>query len=195
MRRYFEANTKYLQLADKATRTVAMLTERLDQHRGRGQQQIVVKHVTVNADQAVVTDTVVTGKPAGNAEPSLALLTNAAEKPMPMLDETGKLQPVGGVKKRNEHQPHAQGPRRSPMHRQIKADREALSCACGARLAGLPDARRTRWCAGGQTERKLPARRPLEGNNRALEAHQIASLMSAFGGKADMTFCTAYVCF
>ena len=67
---YFEASTKYLQLADKAARTVAMLTERLDQHRGRGQQQIVVKHVTVNADQAVVTDTVVTGKPAGNTAPS-----------------------------------------------------------------------------------------------------------------------------
>jgi hypothetical protein len=30
---YFEAGTKYLQLADKASRTVAMLTERLDQHR------------------------------------------------------------------------------------------------------------------------------------------------------------------
>jgi hypothetical protein len=35
------------------------VTERLDQHRGRGQQQITVKHVTVNADQAVVTDNIV----------------------------------------------------------------------------------------------------------------------------------------
>jgi hypothetical protein len=43
---YFEARTKYLQLADKAARTVMMLTERLDHHRGRGQQQITVKHVT-----------------------------------------------------------------------------------------------------------------------------------------------------
>jgi hypothetical protein len=59
---YFEAHTKYLQLADKASRTVAMLTERLDQHRGRGQQQIVVKHVTVNADQAMVAESIVTGK-------------------------------------------------------------------------------------------------------------------------------------
>ena len=96
---YFEASTRYLQLADKATRTLVMLTERLDQHRGRGQQQIVVKHVTVNADQAVVADTVVTGKPAGNAEPSPSLLANAAEKAMPRLDETRKLEPVGGVKK------------------------------------------------------------------------------------------------
>jgi hypothetical protein len=43
---YFEARTNYLQLADKATRTVMMLTERLDHHRGRGQQQIIVSHVT-----------------------------------------------------------------------------------------------------------------------------------------------------
>ena len=113
---------------------------------------------------------------------------------MPRLDETRKLEPVGGVKK-DEHQPHAQGPRRSPMHGQIKADGKALLCACGARLSGVPDARRTWWRAGGQTEWKLPARRPLEGNNRALEAHQIASLMSAFGGKADMAFCAAHVCF
>jgi hypothetical protein len=47
-----------------------------------------VKHVTVNADQAVVTDTVVTGKPVGNIAPSLARLTDAAEKPMPRLDDT-----------------------------------------------------------------------------------------------------------
>ena len=40
---HFDAATKYLQLADRATRTVAMLTERLDHHRGRGQQQIVVR--------------------------------------------------------------------------------------------------------------------------------------------------------
>src|SRR4051794_17187084 len=57
----FEARTKYLALADKAARTVAVLTEALDRHRGRGQQQITVKHVTVNADQAVVADQVVTG--------------------------------------------------------------------------------------------------------------------------------------
>jgi hypothetical protein len=58
---YFEARTKYLALADKAARTVALLTEALDRHRGRGQQQIIVKHVTVNADQAVVADQFVTG--------------------------------------------------------------------------------------------------------------------------------------
>jgi hypothetical protein len=95
---YLEARLRYLSMADKAARTVSMLTERLDHHRGRGQQQIVVKHVTVNADQAVVTDTVVTRKLPGNTAPSPACLTDAGEKPMPALDETGKVDPVG-VKK------------------------------------------------------------------------------------------------
>jgi hypothetical protein len=88
----FEARTRYLALADKAARTVAMLTERLDQHRGRGQQQITVKHVTVNADQALVTDQVVTGKSV-----SPALLNAVTEKPMPMMET---IEPVGvGVEK------------------------------------------------------------------------------------------------
>jgi hypothetical protein len=66
---FFVARTKYLQLADKAARTVMMLTERLDHHRGRGQQQITVKHITVNADQAVVAENVTSGAPMlqGNA--------------------------------------------------------------------------------------------------------------------------------
>ena len=62
----FVVQTRYLELAEKAARTMAMLTERLDQHRSRGQQQITVKHITVNADQAVVADNVTTG---GGAAP------------------------------------------------------------------------------------------------------------------------------
>jgi hypothetical protein len=62
----FVVQTRYLELAEKAARTMAMLTERLDQHRSRGQQQITVKHVTVNAEQAVVADNVTTG---GGAAP------------------------------------------------------------------------------------------------------------------------------
>jgi hypothetical protein len=84
---FFEARTKYLQLADKATRTVIMLTERLDHHRGRGQQQITVKHVTTNnvtADQAIIADSVTTG--AGNVV-SPALLADNPLTPMPILDE------------------------------------------------------------------------------------------------------------
>jgi hypothetical protein len=53
---YFEARCRYLQMADKAQRTLSILTERLDRHRGAGQQSITVKHVTVNADNAIVGD-------------------------------------------------------------------------------------------------------------------------------------------
>jgi hypothetical protein len=85
---YFDAGTKYLQLADKASRTVALLTERLDQHRGRGQQQITVKHVTVNADQAVVTDQIVTDK--GKETIATKSLTAGTDKAMGMLEPKPK---------------------------------------------------------------------------------------------------------
>jgi hypothetical protein len=97
---YFEAGTKYLQMANKASRTVAVLTERLDQHRNRGQQQIVVKHVTVNADQALVTDTVMTGKTAGNISSSPALLMDSPAASMSTFDEVREADPVGGVPKK-----------------------------------------------------------------------------------------------
>jgi hypothetical protein len=94
---YFEASAKYLQLANNATRTVAMLTERLDHHRNRGQQQIVVQHTTtVNANQAVVTDSVVTGK-KNEAAPSAKLLAAVTDKPMAILEPMQKeTVPVGG---------------------------------------------------------------------------------------------------
>jgi hypothetical protein len=98
---HFEAHTKYLQLADKASRTVAMLTERLDQHRGRGQQQITVKHVTVNADQAVVTDQVLSG--GGREGLTAALLPATIDRPMeiiePMRKEPVAIQRGGSEKK------------------------------------------------------------------------------------------------
>ena len=50
-----------------------MLTERLDHHRGRGQQHITVKHVTVNADQAVVAENVTTALPALQANAPVAI--------------------------------------------------------------------------------------------------------------------------
>jgi hypothetical protein len=95
---YFHAATKYLQLADKATRTVLMLTERLDHHRGRGQQQIVVKHVTtVNADQAVITESIMTGKTASKHTPQLAA---PADTTMQII-ESGQKEavPAGGGRK------------------------------------------------------------------------------------------------
>jgi len=92
-----QARTKYLQLADKAARTVMILTERLDHHRGRGQQQITVKHVTANnvtADQAIITDSVTTGNAARGNVASPALLAASPEIPAPILSET-QLDPVG----------------------------------------------------------------------------------------------------
>jgi len=92
----FQARTKYLQLADKAARTVLMLTERLDHHRDRGQQQIVVKHVTVNADQAMVAETITTA-PALQANSQVAL--DQVIRPA--------LVRVAGGRNRNERQPHS----------------------------------------------------------------------------------------
>jgi hypothetical protein len=95
---YFEASAKYLQLANNATRTVALLSERLDHHRNRGQQQIVVQHTTtVNANQAVVTDSVVTGK-NNEAGPSAKLLAAVTDKPMEILEAEKQKEavPVGG---------------------------------------------------------------------------------------------------
>jgi hypothetical protein len=95
----FVVQTRFLELAEKAARTMAMLTERLDQHRGRGQQQIIVKHVTVNADQAVVADSINTGGPSGSSAPARSpgnLLTTGKQKPMETLN--GDLVEVGGEK-------------------------------------------------------------------------------------------------
>jgi hypothetical protein len=99
---YFEAGTRYMALADKASRTVALISDRIDQHRTRGKQQIIVKHVTVHADQAVVTDQVVTDSPATNAAVSPAVLASTTEKPMPMVDAIKQCEAVGvggGTKK------------------------------------------------------------------------------------------------
>jgi hypothetical protein len=94
---YFEASVKYLQLADRASRTVAMLSERLDHHRNRGQQQIVVQHTTtVNANQAVVTDSVVSKKT--EAAPSAKLLAAVTNQPMEIIqaEKHKEAVPVGG---------------------------------------------------------------------------------------------------
>jgi hypothetical protein len=90
----FEARIRYLALADKAARTAALLTERLDHHRGRSQQKIVVQHTTtVNADQAVVT----TGgaAPVGSAVASPAVLAATTQMPMQTLDGVIEPEPVG----------------------------------------------------------------------------------------------------
>lgn len=123
---YFEASTKYLQLADKASRTVAMLTERLDHHRGRGQQQIIVKHVTVNADQAVVTDSVVTGK-KNEAAPSDKFLATLTDKPMEIIEAEKQKETVPVVG-------HESGMSINPMHKAHAAHR----CTARSKRTGKP---------------------------------------------------------
>ena len=92
-----------------------MLTERLDHHRGRGQQQITVKHVTTNnvtADQAIIADSVTTGGAARGNVASPALLAASSEAPMPILSERqGWIQwGWGEVPNRNDQQPPCKGP-------------------------------------------------------------------------------------
>jgi hypothetical protein len=144
---YFEAHTKYLAQADKAARTVAILTERLDQLRGRGQQQTLAKYFTVNADQAVVADQIVSGK--GKEAGDRNFLAVRTDKPMEIIGPKPK-EPVsveGVGRSPNERQPYAQDSRSASMHGQIKAEGRALSRACCARLEGVPHARCSWWCA------------------------------------------------
>ena len=58
----FEVRTKYLALADRAARTVGVLAEVLARTRAQGQQNITVRHVTVNADNAIVAENLVGGR-------------------------------------------------------------------------------------------------------------------------------------
>ena len=71
------------------------LTERLDQHRGRGQQQITVKHVTVNAEKAVVTDQIVSGRRRETI--ATKSLTAGTDKPMDIIEpKQNEAMPVEG---------------------------------------------------------------------------------------------------
>jgi hypothetical protein len=76
------------------------LTERLDHHRNRGQQKIVVQHTTttVNADQALITDRVVTGKNSEEAS-SAELITTVTDKPMEIIEPMQKEAVPGGGRK------------------------------------------------------------------------------------------------
>ena len=74
-----------------------LLTERLDHHRGRGQQQITVKHVTTNnvtADQAIITDSVTTSSGVRDAAP--ATLAHSSEMPMPIIVDTTEAPVLAG---------------------------------------------------------------------------------------------------
>jgi hypothetical protein len=120
---YFEARMKYLAQADKASRTTAMLTERLDQHRGRGQQQIIVKHVTVNADQAMVADSIVTG--SAPRKEAAQLMPASADKPMQSVKPI-QYEKVPSEELRKRDELHAKGSCCPSMPREVEADRTSV---------------------------------------------------------------------
>jgi len=124
---YFEARMKYLAHADRATRTVALLTSGSIKHRGRGLQQITVKHVTVNADQAMVADQIVGGK----LEPLSAaklLVTATADKPMEIIEARSiEAVPVDGGRSKAEVSDN-------PMHKAHEAPR----CRAKSKRTGKP---------------------------------------------------------
>jgi hypothetical protein len=74
----------------------------------------------------VVADQIVSGRAK---ESTAALLTSGTEKPMGILEPTHTEAVLVTA---------------TALHRQIKAERTALSCTRGKRLEGLPDARRSR---------------------------------------------------
>ena len=150
----FVVRTKFLELAEKTTRSLAMLVDALDRHRGKGQQTVVVKHVTVNAEQAVVADQVVTQK-----------------------------LPQGEGPSRNERQPYAPAcstiVRRPPLPCQVKTDGPSLSCARRSRLSCLPDAWSSGRCANRRAKWELSARWPHEIYNKRGPVRQRSSSHSA----------------
>ena len=66
-----------------------MLTERLDHHRNRGQQKIVVQHTTtVNVDQALIADNIVAAR-APDRE-AVKLVAADRNKPMEIIEPSPK---------------------------------------------------------------------------------------------------------
>jgi hypothetical protein len=82
---------------NKLARTFTSQMETLKRYRSEGQQKILVQHTTtVNADQALITDRVVTGK-NNAAAPTAKHLTAATNKPMKIIEPMRKeAVPVGG---------------------------------------------------------------------------------------------------
>jgi hypothetical protein len=117
----FEVSTRFLALADKAARTIALLSEALDRHRGKGQQQITVKHVTVNADQAVVADTVVTGSKAPEGGSDQAVVADTVVGASPEGGSHGSIKSGPLLEARDAPS--------SPLQSAVEEDREAVPLA------------------------------------------------------------------
>ena len=73
-----------------------MLTERLDHHRGRGQQQITVKHVTVNADQAIVGNVTAGGGLPLKSKELPHAIEHHSQLPVRSQDQVGEAVSVAG---------------------------------------------------------------------------------------------------
>ena len=86
----------------QAQRTVAILTERLDKHRGAGQQSIIVKHVTVNADNAIVGDVTQTpgGGPSGQIKGQPHALGHAIQPALWSENQKREALPIASDEKR-----------------------------------------------------------------------------------------------
>jgi hypothetical protein len=90
-----------------------MLTERLDHRRGMGQQSITVKYVTVNADQAMVAETITTtsvASPAGKEG-----VAGRAD------DRAQDYRGWRGLEAENEREPQAPPQRRPSVRGQVQA--------------------------------------------------------------------------
>jgi hypothetical protein len=64
----FAGRSENLSQANKLSRTVTMLVEALNRHRGKGQQKVTVEHVTVNAGGQAIVGNVDT-PPGGGFQP------------------------------------------------------------------------------------------------------------------------------
>lgn len=77
--------SKFLALADKAQRTVGLLVEALNRHRGKGQQKVTVEHVHVHAGGQAIVGSV--SRQGGGVTPKIeeqphAKATNASLAPL-----------------------------------------------------------------------------------------------------------------
>ena len=80
-----------------------MLTERLDHHRGRGRQEISVKHqhVTVNADQAIVGNVTAGGGLPSKSKDQPHAIAYAPGLTLPSPNEERQALPITSDEKRS----------------------------------------------------------------------------------------------
>jgi hypothetical protein len=98
-----EKQIRFLQLADKNARTLAVLVEALGRYRGKGQQRVTVEHVHINAGgQAVIGNVSGTGGGLSREEKdqSHGIISHAAGQAMPREIETERRSVSSGRRSR-----------------------------------------------------------------------------------------------